>query len=117
MRVDANVGSVVVDEAHRLGEWRVEPGFREAALPSTSHEDHWPPYDDADFFSQPGALFRLMSRGQQQALFDNTARSMDDVDTAIKRRHVGHCLQADPAYGAGVAKALGLSPIGMVPGR
>ena len=26
----------------------------------------------------------------------------------IKRRHIQHCTQADPAYGAGVAKALGL---------
>ncbi len=27
----------------------------------------------------------------------------------IKRRHIGNCYKADPAYGKGVADALGLS--------
>ena len=27
----------------------------------------------------------------------------------VQKRHIGHCLKADQAYGAGVAKALGLS--------
>jgi len=56
----------------------------------------------------PGDLFRLMNRAQQQALFDNTARAMADAREEVKRRHVEHCGRADPAYGAGVAKALGL---------
>jgi catalase len=28
---------------------------------------------------------------------------------AIKERHIANCAKADPAYGAGVRKALGLS--------
>ena len=28
----------------------------------------------------------------------------------VQLRHIGHCLKADPAYGAGVAKALGIAP-------
>jgi len=31
-----------------------------------------------------------------------------DAPEFIKRRHIGNCAKADPAYGAGVAKALGL---------
>ncbi|MFT0632847.1 catalase-related domain-containing protein [Pseudomonas sihuiensis] len=34
--------------------------------------------------------------------------SMGDASAEIKRRHIGHCSKADPAYGAGVARALGL---------
>ena len=45
---------------------------------------------------------------QQQALFDNTARAMGDAPEFIKRRHIDNCAKADPAYGAGVARALGL---------
>ena len=64
--------------------------------------------DDADYYKQPGDLFRLMKPEQQQALFDNTARAMGDAPEFIKRRHIDNCSKADPAYGAGVAKALGL---------
>lgn len=51
-----------------------------------------------------------MSPAQQQVLFENTARAMGDAPEFIKRRHIGNCLRADPAYGKGVADALGLSP-------
>jgi catalase len=33
---------------------------------------------------------------------------MGDAPDEIKRRHIDNCAKADPAYGAGVAKALGL---------
>ena len=65
--------------------------------------------DDDDYYSQPGNLFRLMSPQQQEVLFENTARAMGDVPKAIKFRHINHCLKADPAYGKGVAKALGIA--------
>jgi catalase len=33
---------------------------------------------------------------------------MGDANLHIKQRHVANCTRADPAYGAGVAKALGI---------
>ncbi|WP_414056255.1 catalase-related domain-containing protein [Paraburkholderia hospita] len=56
--------------------------------------------------SQPGALFRLMSPEQKQALFDNTARAMAGVSEPIRRLHIEHCTKADPVYGQGVAAAI-----------
>jgi catalase len=53
-------------------------------------------------------LFRKMAPAQQRALFENTARAMGDARDHIKQRHVENCTRADPAYGAGVAKALGI---------
>jgi catalase len=50
-----------------------------------------------------------MTPAQQQVLFENTARAMGDARLHIKERHVANCLRADPAYGAGVARALGLT--------
>jgi catalase len=49
-----------------------------------------------------------MTQQQQQLLFENTARAMGDASLHIKQRHVANCAKADPAYGAGVAKALGI---------
>jgi len=49
-----------------------------------------------------------MNPAQQQVLFENTARAMGDAPKEIKVRHIGNCLKADSAYGAGVAKALGI---------
>jgi catalase len=54
-----------------------------------------------------------MDEGQQKALFENTARAMGDAPDEIKKRHIGNCLKADPAYGEGVAKALGI-PLGEI---
>ena len=79
-----------------------------ASPPKISGDADWWNYrdDDANYYKQPGDLFRLMSPAQQQALFDNTARAMGDAPDFIKQRHVDNCAKADPAYGAGVAAAL-----------
>jgi catalase len=34
---------------------------------------------------------------------------MGDARAEVKQRHIDHCAKADPAYGAGVAKALGMA--------
>jgi len=41
-------------------------------------------------------------------LFANTARAMGDAPKEVKVRHIGNCRKADPAYGKGVADALGI---------
>jgi catalase len=35
---------------------------------------------------------------------------MGDAPREVKVRHIGNCLKADPAYGKGVANALGIPP-------
>ena len=59
--------------------------------------------------TQPGDLFRLLTPDAQQRLFENTARAIGGAPKAIQLRHIGNCLKCDPAYGAGVAKALDIS--------
>jgi catalase len=70
--------------------------------------DHWNHREDTDDYSQPGKRFTLMTAAQQQVLFENTARAMGDAPKEIKLRHIGNCVQAAPAYGEGVARALGI---------
>lgn len=108
MRVDGNHGGTLGYEPNSEGQWAEQPDFREPPLTVEGTADHWNHREDTDYFSQPGALFRLMTPEQQQVLFDNTARAMGDAPVAIKERHIGNCTQADPAYGAGVRQALGL---------
>jgi len=114
MRVDGNHGGTLAYEPNSYGEWREQPEFAEPPLSLEGAADHWNHRTDEDYFSQPGKLFRLMSPAQQRALFGNTARAMADAPMEIKVRHIGHCLKADPAYGKGVAKALGI-PLNKVP--
>ena len=109
MRVDGNHGSTLGYEPNSDGEWQQQPEHREPPLALDGGADHWDHREDQDYFSQPGMLFRLMSPAQQQALFENTARSIGAAPRAIQLRHIGHCLKADPAYGKGVADALGIA--------
>lgn len=64
-----------------------------------------------DDFTQAGDLFRLMSDAQRASLMDALAAAMTGVPEAIQRRQTGHFARADPAYGAGVARRLGLRPV------
>ncbi|MBP7867528.1 MAG: catalase [Acidobacteria bacterium] len=110
MRVDGNYGSTLGYEPNSYGEWQQQPAFAEPPLPLQGAADRWDHRkDDDDYYTQPGLLFRLMSPEQQEALFGNTARAMGDAPKEIKVRHIGNCLKADPAYGEGVAKALGIA--------
>ncbi len=109
MRVDGNYGSTLGYEPNSFGEWKEQPKFAEPPLPLEGAADHWSHReDDDDYYTQPGNLFRLMNKKQQQALYENTARAMGDAPEMVKIRHIGNCLKADPAYGKGVAKALGI---------
>lgn len=107
MRVDGIHGGTLGYESNDQGEWAEQPDYREPPLSLEGAADHWNHREDADYFSQPGALFRLMIP-QQQALFENTARSVDGVPREIQLRHIDNCLKADPANGKGVARALGI---------
>lgn len=109
MRVDGNLGSELHYEPNSYGNWDDHP---EDNLPKEKGGDVYRydfREDDSDYFTQPGLLFRAMTPDQQQVLFDNTARNMGDSTLQIKHRHINHCYQADPKYGEGVAKSLGIS--------
>jgi len=111
MRVDGNHGSTLGYEPNSYGEWQEQPDFAEPPVALEGVADHWNHREDDDYYSQPGKLFRILTRAQQQVLFENTARSMGDAPKEIQARHIANCLKADPAYGEGLAKVLGISLI------
>ncbi|MDW5444475.1 catalase [Polaromonas sp. SM01] len=106
MRVDNNNGAEVGYEPNSKGALQEQPDFAEPPLSIEGAADHWNHRVDEDYYSQPGKLFRLMTPEKQQLLFDNTARAVGGASKAIQERHIANCSKADPAYGAGVAKAL-----------
>src|SRR6266851_2058557 len=108
MRTDGNLGGTLSFHPNSAGLWENQPDFAEPPLPVEGDAAHWDHRVDDDHWEQPGNLFRKMTPAQQQVLFENTARAMGDASLHIKQRHVGNCAKADPAYGAGVAKALGI---------
>ena len=55
-----------------------------------------------------------MSAQKQEALFGNTARAISSAPREFQIRHIGNCMKADPAYGKGVADALGI-PLSEIP--
>ncbi|NMC14233.1 MAG: catalase [Chloroflexi bacterium] len=110
MRVDGNFGATLGYEPNSYGEWQEQPEFIDPPLALEGDADHWNfREDDNDYYTQPGLLFHLMSATQQKILFENTARAMGDAPEMVKIRHIGNCLKADPAYGKGVAEALGIT--------
>lgn len=109
MRVDGNFGGTIGYEPNSKDEWQEQPDYSEPPMTLSGAADRWDHREDDDYYSQPGNLFRLMSTEQKEALFNNTAGSIGGASIDVQKRHIGNCLKADPTYGAGVAKALGIS--------
>ncbi len=107
MRVDGNHGGTLHYEPNSYGRWQEQSEYRDPPQAVGDVADHWNfREDDADYFSQPRALFHLMTPDQRQALFENTARAIDGAPDIVVQRHLDNCNQCDPAYGEGVAKAI-----------
>ena len=106
MRVDDNAGGLPGIVPNSRGKWADHPELLPPALQLDGDADHWDHTVDDDNFTQPGLLFRLMNGAQQQVLFENTARSIIEASDDVKARHIHNCMQADPAYGAGVERAI-----------
>jgi len=109
MRFDGNGGGSVNYEPNSFGGPVEDPAFREPPLNISGDADRYDHREGNDDYTQAGDLFRLMTPEQQERLFGNIARAMDGVPEEIVRRQLEHFEKADPAYAAGVAKALGLS--------
>lgn len=99
-------------EPNSVGGPKQVPRHAEPALPLHGDADRFNHRDGNDDYTQPGNLFRLFDAAHKQRLFDNIAAAMQGVPEHIQRRQVAHFRQCDPAYGAGVARALKLEPPG-----
>ncbi|WP_113716028.1 catalase [Arthrobacter dokdonensis] len=108
MRVDGNQGRTPSIEPNSYSRWSQQSAYAEPAHAVGAVADRFNyREDDANYFEQPGILFReKMTEEQRQVLFENTARAIDGASQATIERHIYNCTQADPAYGEGVRKAI-----------
>jgi len=109
MRYGDNGSGSVNYEPNSFGGPVEDPSVKEPPLRISGDADRYDHRAGNDDYRQPGDLFRLMSEPQQQQLFDNIAAAMQGVPEEIIRRQLGHFAKADPAYAAGVARALGMT--------
>ncbi|MCB9967745.1 MAG: catalase [Geminicoccaceae bacterium] len=85
------------------------PSYAEPPLRISGDADRYDHRAGNDDYKQPGDLFRLMNAEQQGRLCQNIAEAMGGVPENIVQRQLAHFYKADPAYGDGVAKALGVT--------
>ena len=85
-----------------------DAAFIEMPLALEGDADRYSHRDGNDDYSQVGNLFRLMAPDARQRLIHNIVEHMRSVPAEIQRRQIGHFQKADPAYGEGVAKGLGV---------
>ncbi|HLD64577.1 MAG TPA: catalase [Pseudomonas sp.] len=110
MRFDGNGGAAPHYEPNSYTDSPKEaPQCREPALALSGVADRFDHRIDGDYYSQAGALFRLMDAGQQALLIGNIAGAMGSVTRDVQLRQIDHFRKADPAYGQGVADALGIA--------
>jgi catalase len=105
MRTDGNLGGTVNYEPSRFGDFAQRPQAGEPAL-AAGAVDHYDHRDDDDYYSQPGALFRLFDAAQRERLFANIARHIAGVPEEIVQHQIEHFRRADPAYAQGVIAAI-----------
>ncbi|MGR0188599.1 catalase [Azospirillum aestuarii] len=109
MRFDGNGGGSPNYEPNSFGgpvqnSAVAEPPLRIAG--DAARYDHREGNDD---YAQAGALFRLIGAEAQERLMDNIANALGEAPGFIQRRQLRHFFAADPAYGAGIAKRLGMT--------
>lgn len=62
--------------------------------------------DGEDYYSQAGALFRVMDKDQQQQLAENIADGLSQANASVQERMLAQYAKADPHYAALVHAAL-----------
>ena len=85
------------------------PAYAEPPLALSGSADRYDHRTDSDYYSQARALFQLMSEDQKALLISNIAGAMRGVTEDVVQRQLQHFYQVDPAYGEGIASALGVS--------
>lgn len=109
-----NEASTIVSAANfypndRANDGAPVPAPHVAAPPMPALADAWIGYHDQseeDYYSQAGALFRIMNDTQQAQLFKNIAGGLSTANASIQERMLAQFAKADPAYAKGVKNAI-----------
>jgi catalase len=108
MRFDENGGGAPNYEPNSFQGPVEDPRYRELPYQVSGEVNRFNHRDDNDDYTQAGDLFRLMKPDEKRRLIENLANHMRGIPEHIISLQISHFTQADPAYGRGVAEALGV---------
>ena len=108
MRFDDNGGGSPNYEPNSFGGPTQDRSLKEPPLRISGDADRYDHRVGNEDYSQAGDLFRLMNGKEKERLIGNIVRSMKGVPREIQLRQIGHFYRADPDYGLGVARGLGI---------
>lgn len=106
MRIDGNSGNTETYEPNSAGLFQEQPDFSEPPLSVDGAADHWNHREDADYFSQPRALYELLSDAEHQRMFARIAGELIQAAEETQARQIALFKQVHPEYGAGVEAAI-----------
>jgi len=109
MRFDDNGGPGPNYEPNSFDGPVADPAYKDPPLKISGDADRYEQKRGVDDdYIQPGNLYRLMPEDERKRLITNIAGSLKNVPVDIQKKMVMHFAKADPEYGDGVARALGL---------
>lgn len=106
MRIDGNSGNAETYEPNSAGLFQEQPDFSEPPLSVDGAADHWNHREDTDYFSQPRALYELLSYAEHQRMFARIAGELVQAAEETQARQIALFKQVHPEYGAGVEAAI-----------
>lgn len=106
MRIDGNSGNSETYEPNSAGLFQEQPDFSEPPLSVDGAADHWNHREDTDYFSQPRALYELLSDAEHQRMFARIAGELIQASEETQARQIALFKQVHPEYGAGVEAAI-----------
>ena len=106
-----NLGGVAGDgfppyQPDSFGGIEDSPALGEKPLPLEGSAGRWDHRVDADYYSQPRALFNLMTKEQQDALCGNIARSLGKAKLEIQLRQMELFKLVDAKLASGVTATM-----------
>jgi catalase len=108
MRFDGNSGGSVNYEPNSFGGPVQNKALNEPPLDLDGTAFNFDHREDNDYYTQPGDLFRLLPKEEQNRLMQNVAEAIDGVPQEIQIRAVARFYQAEKCCGLGIAKHLGI---------
>lgn len=109
MRFDGNYGGQVNYQPNSFNGPVDDKRFKEPPLKIDGDADRYDHRQGNEDYKQAGDLFRLMTADKKALLISNIVRAMKPVPKDIQLRQLVHFYKADPAYGVGVGKGLGIA--------
>ncbi len=108
MRISGNDGGAVNYEPNSFGGPTESKEMKEPPLAIEGNADYYDHRVDNDYYSQPGDLYRLLSKEEQMRLHGNVAEHMAEAPEEIKIRAIARFYKADQDCGKGIAEKAGI---------